>query len=82
MNQYTYSNNRQPPQDIRRKGKMKSLEALEEALFNEEYERCAQLIKSAKALGAEPREIQKVLSAYTGNIVKKERIKGYNSARF
>jgi len=82
MNQYTYSNNQQQPRNIGRKGKTKSLDALEEALFNEEYERCAQLIDSAKAFGAEPLEIQKVLSTYTSNMVKKERIKGYNSKRF
>jgi len=82
MNQYKYSKNQQRPQDFSRKGKIRSLDALEEALFNEEYERCAQLIKSAKAFGAEVLEIQKILNAYATNIVKKERIKGYNSARF
>ena len=82
MNQFTYSNNQQQPRQLSRKDKMRSLEVLEEALFNEEYERCAELISSARALGALPLEIQKVLNTTTANIVKKEKIKGYNSTRF
>lgn len=81
MNKFTYSNNKQSPQHISRKGKIKSLEALEEALFNEEYERCAELINSAKNLGAEAVEIQKILSSYTSNMVKKEGFKRH-SVRF
>lgn len=82
MNRYTYSNNKQQPRNLSRKDKAGSLEALEEALFNEEYERCAKLIQQAKASGALTPEIQKVLNTYTSNIVKKEKIKGYNSTRF
>ena len=83
MNRFTYSNNNQhQPPNVGRKGKLRSLEALEEALFNEVYEQCAELIKSAKAFGADQPEIQKVLNAYTTNVVKRGKIKGYASTRF
>lgn len=52
-------NNEQKPDELLQ---VTALAYLQDALANERYEECAQLIKSARQYGAQGRDIQKVLA--------------------
>lgn len=46
--------------------KVTALNYLAEALNNEEYEKCAELVHFAKAFGAKPTEVKAIIIVYGG----------------
>jgi hypothetical protein len=59
---FTLNKNNQGEQQPDELLQVTALAYLQDALANERYEECAQLVKAARLYGAEGREIQKVLA--------------------
>ena len=67
MNNNTITNNR--PNDLvvyDRVLKATSLLYFKDALLNQRYEDCAELIRTAKSFGAQPGEISRIIAEATG----------------
>lgn len=56
--------------------KVSALQYLREALYNEEYEKCGELVDAAKKSGASQGEISKVIIAY----IRGKEAGGFNEA--
>ncbi|HBO97431.1 MAG TPA: hypothetical protein DD648_05325 [Candidatus Omnitrophica bacterium] len=59
-----FNNNKTKPEFSEDARKAISLLYLEEALYKEQYEECAEIVSSAKRFGAESSDINKVIAKY------------------
>lgn len=59
---FTFNNDKQDANNDNQLLQTTALAYLQEALANERYEECAQLIRDAKSCGTQAKDIQKVLS--------------------